>query len=131
MRFYSWILGAMAAALLALPVATQAARDDTASTPSSGGIELLVFEVADCVYCALFRRDVLPNYRRWQPARTVPIRFVDARSAGLMRARLAAPLTTVPTFVVMRDGREAGRISGYFGPAPFFQMITRIIRRPE
>ena len=122
-----WIGIALLAATVAAGAAMPAGARGVAPTMLNGSSqEVVVFESANCIYCQLFRRDVLPQYLRSRRARSAPIRFVDARSADPGKFGLAAPLTMVPTVVVMQNGREQGRIAGYTGPEPFFHMISRI-----
>ncbi len=90
------------------------------------GDEIVVFEVKNCIYCQLFRRDVVPGYRLSRRGRSVPMRFLDARHPGSQAAKLKRPLKQVPTVVVFRRGREVGRISGYTGPSSFYQLLNRI-----
>lgn len=123
-----FLLAGLSAAVIAI-VATPAtcARAPAPAVLASTNMEVLVFEVDNCAYCRLFRRDVLPQYLRSKRARVAPIRFVDARRADPGRYGLTAPLSMVPTVVVLQDGREQGRIVGYTGPEPFFHMISQIL----
>jgi thioredoxin-related protein len=89
--------------------------------------ELIVFEDPASVYCKLFRRDIAPGYIASRSARHVPMRFVDAIAAPALPEGLVAPITTVPTVVFMRDGREEGRIAGYVGPKNFSVMVAKLI----
>jgi hypothetical protein len=114
--------------LIAQISAAAAPRPATEPVPKLNA-ELLVFEVAGCGYCNLFRRDVAPAYERSLRAREVPMRFVDANKTDLSRLNLAEPLKVVPTIVLMVNGREIERITGYMGPEPFFHMISTLMRR--
>ena len=49
--------------------------------------EIVVVEVENCIYCGLFRRDVLPTYRGSIRAKSVPIRFVDLNDPEFERLR--------------------------------------------
>jgi thioredoxin-related protein len=118
----------LTAALLGLLPVTAAPRPATEPVPKIDA-ELLVFEVDGCSYCILFRRDVAPAYERSPRARNVPMRFVDANRADLSRLNLSEPLKVVPTVVLMVNGREVERITGYMGPEPFFHMISSLMRR--
>lgn len=89
--------------------------------------ELVVFEVDGCTYCELFRQDVLPGYLASPRSRTVPIRFVNAERVDLKRLPLASPVDTVPTVVLVENGREAGRITGYTGPENFFRLVSHLL----
>jgi thioredoxin-related protein len=124
-----WLVAALAAMLLGgAPTDTgRAARDLETTAVSASGRELVVFETVDCIYCQLLRRDVLPDYLRSRRAAEVPIRFVDVEHIDLDRLPLASPLTTVPTVVLMSDGYEVGRITGYTGPEHFFHLVSRLL----
>lgn len=99
-----------------------------ARTPA---VEVLVFEHPDCVYCRVFRRDVLPKYHEAMRAEAAPLRFVDIVTGDTASLGLNARIDTVPTAVVMRDGREVDRIVGYWDPVNFFQLLSRILTRME
>jgi thioredoxin-related protein len=104
------------------------ARDAGSPQASTTRIEILVFEVNRCVYCRIFRRDVLPKYERSLRAKKAPIRFINVSQTDVTPLKLSAPLTMAPTVVVMQDGQERGRITGYMGPEPFFHMVSQIMR---
>jgi thioredoxin-related protein len=94
-------------------------------------VEVLVFEHADCIYCRVFRRDVLPRYRETVRTNAAPMRFVDIVKSDASALGLNSRIDTVPTAVVMRDGREVDRIVGYWGPANFLQLLSHILARTE
>jgi thioredoxin-related protein len=93
--------------------------------------EVLVFQRAPCVYCDVFRRDVLPRYRDGQFATAAPIRFIDIDTDNIAALGLATPLTVLPTAVVMKDGAEFARIPGYTGPETFFRLMSHILPRTQ
>lgn len=104
-----------------------------AQSPANGRIspvtaELLVFETGNCPYCFIFRRDVAPGYLKSQRAKDVPLRFIDVHEVDLSTMNLSDPITMVPTVVLMRNGREVSRITGYMGPEPFFHMVSRLMK---
>jgi thioredoxin-related protein len=115
--------------LFACEAAGRAALD--AAPPGTPPLEVLVFEHDACAYCRVFRRDVLPMYRQALQADAAPLRFVDIAAGGIDSLALKARIDTVPTVVVMRDGREVDRIVGYWAPANFFQMLSRILARMD
>ena len=92
-------------------------------------VEIIVFEHADCVYCRVFRRDVLPRYRHAVPDGKVPLRFVDIAAGDTASLGLNARIDTLPTAVLMKDGREVDRIVGYWAPDTFFQLLSHILAR--
>ena len=115
-----------AATITLMPVrAAQSPAKDRIAPVSA---ELLVFEAENCPYCFIFRRDVASSYQRSPRARDVPIRYIDVRKIDLANLQLRAPLTMLPTIVLMKNGREVDRISGYMGPEPFFHMMSQLMR---
>jgi thioredoxin-related protein len=99
---------------------------ETSALPDSR-LELLVIEIDNCIYCGLFRRDVAPTYRVSGRAKTVPMRFIDINAPDVDRLALSAPIDSVPTVLVVENGREVGRIAGYVGPEIFFHSLSRLL----
>lgn len=116
------------AAGLGLTTAVKAGLDFEATIPSKAEtMELVVMEAPGCTYCTLFRRDVLPSYAASQHAKEVPIRFVDLNDEAAEALGLDGPIDVVPTFVVLKNNHEVGRVPGYTGPEFFFHSINHII----
>jgi thioredoxin-related protein len=115
-------------AVLALGAAPVRAVVDleTAATPDTR-TELLVVEIDNCIYCGLFRRDVAPAYKSSVRARAVPMRFVNINAPDVDRLILESPIDSVPTVLVIENGREVGRIAGYVGPEIFFHSLKRLL----
>lgn len=86
--------------------------------------ELIIFQAEGCVYCRVFRREVLPEYAKVYGSGGMPIKFLDVNEIGSLESALASPLTIVPTAVIMAGGREVGRISGYTDKTVFLQMVS-------
>lgn len=99
---------------------------ETAALPTTS-FELVVLEAEGCIYCQIFRRDVVPAYAVSPRAREVPLRFVDLNEPHVDRLGLSQPIDLVPTVVLMKDHREVGRITGYVGPEAFFHSVNRLL----
>ena len=130
MRGLAIALAAIVAGLI-LSHTGKAARDMAVVQPSADAQELIVLEAPNCIYCAIFRRDVLPSYQRSKQASALPIRFLDINNPAADQLSLASSVTIVPTVVLMRGGSEVGRISGYTGPEAFFHSVSRLVSTPE
>lgn len=116
------------ASLLMLTVSpVRAVLDLETSALPEARFELLVVEIDNCIYCGLFRRDVAPTYSASLRARTVPMRFVDINAPDIDALSLTAPIDSVPTVLVLENGREVGRIAGYVGPEIFFHSLNRLL----
>ena len=126
------LLSAFAVSMVVLLMGEGSGRAALDSAPTrTPPLEVLVFEHTDCTYCRVFRRDVLPKYRQAVPADTAPLRFVDIAKSDTASLALKTRIDTVPTVVVMRDGREVDRIVGYWGPTNFFRMLSYILAKIE
>ncbi len=125
------ILPALVVALLAVSVTApgRAAPDFLTPARADAPTEIVVLEAPGCIYCTIFRRDVLPAYQTSPRAAEVPIRFVDLNDEKAGSLGLTQPVDTVPTFVILRNNEELGRIPGYVGPETFFHGINYILSR--
>lgn len=128
MRAISAIAIAFIIALCAFHPSGRAAVDGTALAPK---MELLVFEHPDCVYCRVFRRDVVPRYQQSASASDAPLRFIDIASINVGILPLRSRIEVVPTAVLMKNGQEVDRIVGYWGPDNFLKMLTYIRAKAE
>ena len=105
---------------------------DLETAPSRwSGLELVVVEAEGCIYCRIFRRDVLPAYAASPRAQSVPMRFADLNALEAGTLTLAGPIDSVPTVLVLSGNRELGRVSGYVGPESFFHAINGLLAGVE
>jgi thioredoxin-related protein len=115
------------ALLMFAPVATSEAGVDNETAIPTGSFELVVVEAEGCIYCKLFRRDVLPSYEASEQAKNLPVRFVDINDIEADHLAFTSSVDIVPTFVVVKSRHEVGRISGYIGPEDFFHSISYLV----
>lgn len=110
-------------AMLALAVAL--ALPATASRAA----ELIMFERPGCAWCARFNAEIAPIYGKTAESRTAPLRRVDLQDPRPADLAGIDPGPFTPTFVVVQEGREIGRIRGYPGDAFFFGLLDRILSK--
>jgi hypothetical protein len=91
--------------------------------------ELVVFERKGCVYCQRFERDVAPLYGKTDEGRRAPLRRIDVSQGPPRDVALAAPVRFTPTFVLVEDGHEVGRITGYASDEAFWGLIGALTAR--
>lgn len=121
-------VGLFFALVMSLPLVASRADLDTISTPPANvAFELVVVEADGCIYCKLFRRDVLPTYETSEQGKEAPVRFVDVNDVDTAHLDLTSTVDVVPTFVVVKSHHEVGRIAGYVGPENFFHSINYLI----
>lgn len=91
--------------------------------------ELVMFERAGCVWCERFNAEIGRIYDKTDEGAKAKLRRVDlgqAMPADLSQIK-AAPFT--PTFVLIEDGKEIGRIEGYPGENFFFGYLDNLLAK--
>jgi thioredoxin-related protein len=93
--------------------------------------ELVMFEQGGCVYCARWNRDVAPVYDKTAEAKVLPLRRVDIGQQSTAGITLASPVRYTPTFVVVDNGKEIGRITGYISDDSFWGLLGQLAAKLE
>ncbi|MEZ5873204.1 MAG: hypothetical protein R3D32_15435 [Nitratireductor sp.] len=95
----------------------------------AGAAELIMFEQANCHWCKTWDAQIGPAYPNTEEARIAPLRKVDIHSA--LPADLAGidPGRFTPTFVLVENGQEIGRIRGYPGEDFFWGLLDEMLKK--
>lgn len=91
------------------------------------GLELLMFEQPGCVYCAAWDQEIAPQYPLTTEGKAAPLRRLQLRAPLPPDLALDRPPVFTPTFVLVADGVETGRIEGYPGPDFFWPLLAGLI----
>ena len=93
-------------------------------------MDLVRVEQRGCAYGISWQAIVGPEYPSNPEGRAAALRVVDVHALpkGLTLAR--RPVYT-PTFVLVRDGQEIGRIEGYPGEDFFWPLRDRLLRQDD
>ena len=91
--------------------------------------ELVMFERAGCVWCQRWDREIAPIYGKTDEAKVLPLRRVDIDRDKPTDITLASPVIYTPTFVVIDEGKEIGRISGYANDMSFWGLLGKFAAR--
>lgn len=110
-------------ACLALAAGLFAAGLSVFLAPAASARELLMFERKGCVYCLKFDHDVAPIYEKTDQGQRAPLRRVDLSNGTPGDVVLASPVRFTPTFVLVDEGREVGRITGYASDEAFWGLL--------
>lgn len=95
------------------------------------GTELLMFEQPGCLYCAQWDADVAPEYPLTEEGKAAPLRRLHLRDPLPDGLSLNGHPVFTPTFVLVADGVEVGRIEGYPGEDFFWPLLDQLLaRRP-
>jgi len=102
------------------------------ATPAlAGELRLLMFDQPGCVYCLKWEEEIGPIYPVTEEAELAPLTRIGLRDTLPDGLSLARPVGLTPTFVLLDDGVEAGRLEGYPGEDFFWFLIRELIDRAE
>jgi hypothetical protein len=92
--------------------------------------ELVMVEQAGCAWCAEWDREIGPVWPNTEAGRRAPLRRVDLRGPWPEDLSGITPRPRfTPTFILVEDGEEIGRIEGHPGEHFFWPMIEALIAR--
>ncbi len=85
---------------------------------------LIMVDDPACHYCRRWHKEVGGGYGRTAEGRAAPLKRVGRDSKVLHRF---APVVYTPTFLLVREGREIGRITGYPGQLYFWEELSQLM----
>lgn len=116
---------AVLAGFLLLGAAFPVAADAT-----DPALQFVMFERDGCIYCRRWNEEIAPAYPKTAEGAAAPLRRHDITDPLPADIPLTgrAPVFT-PTFVLLRDGTETGRIEGYPGDEFFWVLLADLLAR--
>lgn len=88
--------------------------------------ELVMYRRDGCSWCAKWDREIGPIYPKTDISRRVPLRIVNLdRDKDLPISR--GPVRYTPTFVLVENAKEIGRIEGYPGDEFFWVRLASLL----
>lgn len=91
---------------------------------------LLMAEQKGCQWCELWNAEISHIYPKTAEGRTAPLRRYDIRAAT-PDAELNAKVMFTPTFILVKDHKEVGRIEGYPGEDFFWGQLKQLLDEAE
>jgi thioredoxin-related protein len=91
--------------------------------------ELIMFERSGCPYCMRWDEEIAPAYQRSEEAKVAPLRRYDIGKGQPKDVQLAVAVRFTPTFVLFDQGKEIGRITGYFDNAMFWGLLGKLLEQ--
>lgn len=91
--------------------------------------QLVMFDSPVCEYCDLWNEEIAEIYPKTEEGRRVPLRRVSIHDP--MPADLAdvGSVIYTPTFILVEQGREVGRITGYPGEDFFWGFLEELFAK--
>lgn len=87
-----------------------------------------MFEEAGCVWCAKWDAELSEIYPKTPEGRAAPLVRLDVHDVIPKTLTLKSRPIYTPTFIVVDDGVEVGRIEGYPGEDFFWGLLARILQ---
>jgi hypothetical protein len=98
---------------------------------TASDVELLMFERAGCYWCREWDKKIGYMYHKSWEGKVAPLRRID------LNAKPASDLQEIPwpryspTFVLMANGQEIGRINGYPGEEFFWPRLDQLLEKAD
>lgn len=116
------------AVMALLPIGASHGGIGNEVTETSTGVRLVMIGDRGCPYCARWDEEVGAAYAASAEGRFAPLLRIDRRD---VEAAGFKDVIYSPTFIVVRDGVEVGRIVGYPGPDFFWGLLAKILERAD
>ena len=88
--------------------------------------ELVMYRRDGCPYCARWDREIGPIYSKTEISRRAPVRMINLdRDRDLPIKH--GPIIFTPTFVLVENGQEVGRMEGYTGDEFFWVRLANLL----
>jgi hypothetical protein len=97
--------------------------------PAAAEPRLVMIGAPNCEYCAQWEAEVGVVFDRTAEGRQVALERRTLAAPAPEGARLARGIRYTPTFVLLCQGAETGRIEGYPGEDFFWPMLRRLLDR--
>ncbi|MCB2117216.1 MAG: hypothetical protein KDE00_13190 [Rhodobacteraceae bacterium] len=102
-----------------------------AGGPAEAALRLLMVEQPGCAYCARWNAEIAPIYPKTPEGQAAPLERVQLRGPYPADLVLGPPPVFTPTFILVQDGKEAGRIEGYPGEDFFWGLLGQMIEKAD
>lgn len=113
------VLFALAAGLVAF----------TATPDKARAAQLLMFEQTFCEWCEIWDEEIGTFYEKTSEGKRAPLRRVNIHGKRPGDLKKIKAVVYTPTFVLMDEGKEVGRILGYPGADFFWELLEKLIEK--
>lgn len=97
-------------------------------TPTAAA-ELIMFEEQGCPWCKKWDREIGIVYHKAAEGKRAPLRRLNIHDNLPQDLGFVIKGTYTPTFVLIENGREIGRIRGYPGEDFFWGLLGQFLKR--
>lgn len=93
--------------------------------------QLLMIEETGCVYCARFNEEIAPAYPKTTEGKRAPLRRVNIDNGWPEDLSYIKPEQLTPTFILVENEHELGRLYGYQGDEFFWYLLGEMLEKLE
>lgn len=90
--------------------------------------QLIMVEERGCIWCARWNEEIAPIYPKTDIGKTAPLTRINIDDTPPEGMTFDRKFRFTPTFVLMEDGTEIGRIEGYPGEDFFWGVLEKMIK---
>ena len=99
------------------------------STAPARAAELIMLEEHGCPWCEAWNEEIGVIYHKTPEGRRAPLRRLDIHAPLPPDLKFLVKGGYTPTFVLVDNGRELGRIRGYPGEDFFWGLFGQLLKR--
>ena len=90
--------------------------------------KLYMAEEDGCMWCARWHEEIGHIYPKTVEGRAAPLQSYDLQNETLENVNLKTSVHFTPTFILVQDGQEVGRLEGYPGEDFFWGLLGMMFR---
>lgn len=94
---------------------------------ASAEVRLLMAEEHGCAWCERWNAEIAPIYPKTAEGRAAPLQRYDLHGTAPEGVTFTSRVRYTPTFILVENGVELGRIEGYPGEDFFWPLLTRLL----
>ena len=91
--------------------------------------ELVMFDSPTCDWCEVWDEEIAPIYGKTDEGQSAPLRRHSIHDELPQDLKHLKGIVYTPTFVLMDQGKEVGRIAGYPGEDFFWYMLDELLTK--
>jgi len=97
--------------------------------PAPAQVKLLMFQQEGCPWCAKWNAAIAPIYPKTAEGKEAPLVRLDIHNPLPAGLQIKGMPQFTPTFVLVQNGKELGRIQGYPGPDFFWALLDELLKK--
>lgn len=98
---------------------------------ASAETRLMMAEEPGCHWCAAWNEEIADIYPKTAEGRAAPLERFDVRQTAPENVTFKTDVLFTPTFILVQNGEEVGRIEGYPGEDFFWGLLAKLFEQAD